>query len=131
LDFLLIAIATGLLPRWLSAIRVRLSKLHCNILGGKKKDDAGLQSYSHPYGSSYHEDHFFQNFLQFAPTRSCVELGFQGICKQLKSLKDDILVPQDGTIRAGRFLGLMGSSGAGKCELQTFRSKTTFSFYGR
>jgi hypothetical protein len=62
-------------------------------------------------------DSFFQNFQHIAPARSGIEFVYQGINKQLKSLKDDVLGPQDGKIRTRRFLGPMGSLGAGKCEI--------------
>lgn len=116
LDLFLVAIATGLLPQfsvfghWVTRV-----KLSWPIRGrqGKKNPDSENCTRTHEPCSVM--DRFFENFLHIIPARPEIEIAFQGVSKRLKGSKYDILRPQGGRVRAGRFLGLMGPSGAGKC----------------
>lgn len=57
----------------------------------------------------------FSSFMEQCRHRR-VEIQFRGISMRAGSSKREILRHQDGNVRAGSFLGVMGPSGSGKCR---------------
>lgn len=64
----------------------------------------------------------FPSFIEQSRHRQ-LEIQFRGISMRVGSSKREVLRHQDGDIRSGSFLGVMGPSGSGKC-----RSAKAFTF---
>lgn len=69
-----------------------------------------------------HNTGIFPSFVEQTRSRE-VEIQFRDISMSVGRSKNEILHQQDGDIRAGSFLGVMGPSGSGKCK-SSMHSKT-------
>lgn len=116
LDFALLLVWTS--SYWREPLN-RLAKFISPFRSHKTREpelEAGSESHGLSVVSNG-PDHvgIFPSFIEQSRQRQ-VEIQFRGISMRAGSSQREILRHQDGDVRAGSFLGVMGPSGSGKCR---------------
>lgn len=123
LDIIVLALATSSFQKrvgWL-----RMADILSAIPGRKRQPDPELERGSSGDYSRRKERLISRILMENNSAGSAFELSFQNISMRVKSSNTDVLFKQSGRILASTFLGVMGSSGSGKCEIMSRNSHHT------